>query len=175
LSTQLTFTDDRPDVQAAIATIKDDRTPISFLLDRVESPPNIAMMLRVADAARLEKVYLYQCKLPSLYKLKAARNVLQYLDIVELNTPEELMELAKNNTFIAIEKTSQSVDYHDFKYQKNTILILGNESDGVQPDLLLLAKAAVHLPMLGINTSMNVACAASIVVYEALYKISDTM
>jgi tRNA G18 (ribose-2'-O)-methylase SpoU len=173
MNKQLTFADDRPNIQAAIAAIKDERTPIAFLLDRIQSPPNIAMLLRVADAARLAKVYLYQCKLPSLYKLKAARNVLQYLDIVELTTLDELLALQKNNTFIAIEKTSQSIHYHGFTYPKNTILILGNESDGVQPDLLLLAKAAVHLPMLGINTSMNVACAASIVVYEALETVGS--
>ena len=45
-------------------------------------------------------------------------------------------------------------------------LILGNESKGVNDDLLEASDYCIHIPMLGMNSSMNVICAASIAVFE---------
>jgi 23S rRNA (guanosine2251-2'-O)-methyltransferase len=46
----------------------------------------------------------------------------------------------------------------------------GNEVDGLQPKLREMAGAHVRIPMLGQKTSLNVATAAGIVLYELLRK-----
>jgi tRNA G18 (ribose-2'-O)-methylase SpoU len=45
-------------------------------------------------------------------------------------------------------------------------LILGSENYGVDMELLSLSDFVVNIPMLGTNSSMNVASACSIVSYE---------
>ena len=47
-------------------------------------------------------------------------------------------------------------------------LVLGHEVDGVAAAALDLADAAVEVPMLGAGASLNVAAAASVVLYEVL-------
>jgi tRNA G18 (ribose-2'-O)-methylase SpoU len=46
----------------------------------------------------------------------------------------------------------------------------GHEVDGLRPELLAIADAHVRIPMLGQKTSLNVATAAGIVMYELLRK-----
>jgi tRNA G18 (ribose-2'-O)-methylase SpoU len=45
-------------------------------------------------------------------------------------------------------------------------LVLGHEVEGLAPDVLDLADAAVEVPMLGAGASLNVAVAAAVVLYE---------
>ena len=49
--------------------------------------------------------------------------------------------------------------------------MIGNEQRGVSEELLALTTQSIHLPMLGMNTSMNVTCAAGIAVYGLLMKL----
>ncbi len=165
---QLNFVEQRPDTQAILAEITENRTPVSLLLDGVADSQNIAMLLRLSDGARLKTVYFYNCKLPEGRKLSAARSVMPYLDLVVLENRAELLELHSKNEFVAIEKTDNSVIFTNHHFKENTVLIIGAESKGVSQELLDLSAAVLHLPMLGINTSINLACAASVVVYRSL-------
>ncbi len=165
---QLNFADERPDTAAVIAQIEQNRTPVSLLLDGVTDPQNVAMLLRLADGARLKTVYFHNCSLPTKRKLSAARSVMPFLQLVVLESEEELLNLHRENKFIAIEKTDKSIIFTAHHFEQNTVLIIGAESAGVSQKLLDLSATALHLPMLGINTSINLACAASVVVYRSL-------
>lgn len=76
-------------------------------------------------------------------------------------------------TIIALEVTDQSESLFDFQPPAagEIVLIAGNESAGVPPELLARAHHAVHLPMYGRNTSMNVAVALGAAVYLLLMKL----
>ncbi len=165
---QLDFNDERNNIAESIIEIHTNRTPLSLLLDGIVDARNIGMILRLADAARLETVYFYNCVMPSAKKMATSRQVLPYLQVVILENEAEFLQLQNKHTFVALEKTTQSITYTDYHFKKDTLLILGAENSGVSQSLLDLATATLHLPMLGINTSMNVACAASIVVYQSL-------
>src|SRR5581483_1418144 len=47
-------------------------------------------------------------------------------------------------------------------------LVFGHEVEGIGPEVLRLADAVVEIPMLGAGSSLNVAVAAGIVLYEVL-------
>jgi tRNA G18 (ribose-2'-O)-methylase SpoU len=168
---QLTFADLRPDNAARIADIHNHRTPLNLLFDGVTDPKNIAMLLRLADAVRVEAVYFYNCPIPEKKYLKPARAVYPFLKMVELDAAG-LQKLHSSHTFVAVEYTSESVEYTKHTFQPHTVLIVGSEVNGISQTLLDMATAAVHLPMLGVNTSINVACAMSVVLYRALGELS---
>ena len=46
-----------------------------------------------------------------------------------------------------------------------TCLVLGGERNGVSPEAIEVADAAVAIPMLGMANSLNVATAAAILLY----------
>ena len=50
--------------------------------------------------------------------------------------------------------------------RERTVVLLGNESDGVPPEALALADEVVEIPMIGTGLSLNVAVAGSLVAYK---------
>jgi tRNA G18 (ribose-2'-O)-methylase SpoU len=50
--------------------------------------------------------------------------------------------------------------------RKRTIVVLGNESDGIPPEALPLLDTVVEIPMVGTGYSLNVAVAGSLVLYK---------
>jgi tRNA G18 (ribose-2'-O)-methylase SpoU len=77
----------------------------------------------------------------------------------------------KENGYIiwALEKTSMSQSIFNFEISESsqpTILVVGNEITGVDPDVLKLCDAHLHIPMVGLKNSLNVAIAFGIAVYS---------
>jgi tRNA G18 (ribose-2'-O)-methylase SpoU len=168
---QITFKEERKDFQAHLAHINQNRNPVSLLLDRVHDIRNVGAIFRLADSARIRKVYIYKSpdwKLTSQKAIRIARQTIQYVPYEILEELEEVKNLKENHQLIALEWTNKSIPYTEFAPKEETILILGNEQFGISDDLLALAETSIHIPMLGVNTSMNVACAAGIVVYDLL-------
>lgn len=92
---------------------------------------------------------------------------------VNFKADVELIPLVKEailNDFmvVSIEITSNSVPIQELSLDnfKNIMVLLGNEQNGVEPDLLALSHHVVHIPMFGTNSSLNVVQAASIALYE---------
>jgi tRNA (guanosine-2'-O-)-methyltransferase len=50
--------------------------------------------------------------------------------------------------------------------RRRTVLVLGHEQTGIPPEALDLLDAAVEIPMVGHGSSLNVAVAASLVLYR---------
>ncbi|NJN45322.1 MAG: RNA methyltransferase [Candidatus Competibacteraceae bacterium] len=78
-------------------------------------------------------------------------------------------------TIISLEITSNSIDIEKFSLSKDEkmCLILGSENQGVCERLLDASDAVIHIPMLGVNSSMNVATACSIAAYEITRKFQQ--
>lgn len=164
---QLEFGDERANIKTQIENIEQNRTPISLLLDGIELPENTGLIMRLADAARLQTVYLYNCKNYNVNKIKRiSRTAIQYLNIIEVDI-DAIKKLKQKAQLTALEITNDSIDYREFKadFNQHTVIVIGAENKGVSKHILELCHNAVHLPMLGVNTSMNVACATSAFLY----------
>jgi tRNA G18 (ribose-2'-O)-methylase SpoU len=175
---QLNFREIRGEVITRLENIDKNRTPIVLLCDRISDVRNVGSIFRIADAARLEKVYFYQSEINFAHKklAKVARSTNQYLQYESINSLDFIKELSTEYEVIALDKTSESIDYTKFEREekdKKLLLILGSEQFGVQEDLLKIASQSIHLPMLGVNTSMNLSVATGIAVFHLLTKFSE--
>jgi len=167
---QLKYKDVRPDFDKRLADVQAHRYPVAILLDRVQDKHNIAMIFRLCDAARIEHLYIYgetgfglDKKVSSV--TRSTENYVNYTLLDDLNSVEQLKS---KYTFTGLDWTNESIDYQSFTPNKNTLLIAGNEQRGISDELQLLCDNFIHLPMYGIITSMNVACATSIAAYELI-------
>lgn len=164
---QLEFLDERS--KEDVLAIDENRTPMAILLDGLEDMINVGSIFRLADSLRLEKIYFYQNSLDLTHKKlnKVARSTNKYTAYQEVGF-KDIEELMKTYEIVVIDKTSESIDYKTYQKQsaKPLLFVLGNEKNGVSDKLLTLIKNSIHLPMLGVNTSMNVAMAGGIVLYH---------
>jgi tRNA G18 (ribose-2'-O)-methylase SpoU len=72
-------------------------------------------------------------------------------------------------TIIALEQDKRSVPYREAiikkSYSSNILLIIGNEVDGVNPDLLDVADIIAEIPMRGKKESLNVSVAVGVALF----------
>jgi len=150
-----------------------ERTPVTLILDSFKVAFNVGVILRLADALLLEKVYICgDTIIPPNKKIKTtSRGAERWVpweyaeDVV--GTVQRLKTEGK--MVVSAEIASNSVYYKDAKYAFPLCLILGREFDGVNPQLLELSDHIVHLPMLGMSNSINVSATASALLYEMLH------
>ena len=77
---------------------------------------------------------------------------------------------AEGYKIISLEITSSSIDISDLSLSAadKVCLILGSENTGVNQELLNASDITTHIPMLGQNSSLNVATASAIAGFEIM-------
>ena len=153
------------------------QSPIVLLLDNITGEANIGSIFRIADAFNVEKI-VFSGTVPNLGSRrlqKTARNTHKIVAFEIIENAEDFCRNIKNKyQLCALEITSESVSVEEFRLseeKEGVILILGNEISGIQEELLEISEQHLHINMFGKNSSMNVAQAGGI----ALYEISKTI
>ena len=152
--------------------------PVCLLAHDIISPMNIGSLFRIADALGLEKIYLTgQSITPPNSKLtKTARSCDKVVAYAYTPNPLDVIADLKEENYriLSLEITSQStpLDKVNISPDDKICLILGAEKQGVPQQLLDASDEAVHIPMLGTNSSMNVATACGIACYQITQNLS---
>jgi tRNA (guanosine-2'-O-)-methyltransferase len=60
-----------------------------------------------------------------------------------------------------------TIDFREVDYTKPTLIVLGNEVDGVSEITKSYADKKVSIPMYGMSQSLNVSVANAVMLYEA--------
>lgn len=106
---------------------------------------------------------------PNLKLEKTALGTLETVPWKYYHTTKEAVEGLRNEGIpvFAIELTPKSVDYRKVTYPQPVALVFGHEINGVSDLVLDIADSIIHVPMRGIKSSLNVATAGGILMYEA--------
>lgn len=67
---------------------------------------------------------------------------------------------------LALEQSPSSVNLRDFKLHQPALVILGEEVQGIPPELLTTADVTLEIPMNGQKESFNVSVATGICLYQ---------
>ncbi|HXJ88115.1 MAG TPA: TrmH family RNA methyltransferase [Candidatus Binatia bacterium] len=150
------------------------RLPAAVLLDNVRSMYNVGAFFRAADGVGIEKVCL--CGITAHPPKKAiTKTALGAEQAVAWEHDWDALQMAEKMrcsgfAIAAIETSTNSVDLFEWQPRFPVCVAFGNEVEGLRSELLELADTHVRIPMLGEKTSLNVATAAGIVLYELLRK-----
>lgn len=133
---------------------------------------NVGSLFRIADAFGIEKIYLSGASPspPNSKIRKTSRATEKYVPFSYEDNALDLVRRLKRREYkiISLEITSLSTDIRDLSLseKEKVCLILGSENSGVSQPLLDASDEIVHIPMVGVNSSMNVATACSIATFE---------
>ena len=146
---------------------------LHVVLVEPEIPPNTGNIARLC-AATSSTLHLVG-RLGFRIDEKAVRRAgLDYWHLVDVRQHLDLAHFRAalpNARWFLLSATSEQ-SYLDARFQAGDALIFGRESVGLPTDLLEAHRDAVYgIPTLGAVRSLNLANAASIVVYEALRQI----
>lgn len=120
---------------------------------------NIATGIRNANAFGAKEVFYVGDK---RWDRRGAQGVYHYTDIHWLSTIEELLKLKEKYTFVGVDNVPGSVSINSHKWEKDTLLIFGEESTGLTPEMQKLCSTIVYIPMFGSVRSINCGTASGI-------------
>lgn len=139
-----------------------------IICDGIQTPQNFGSILRVADALSCKNIILLDSELDLKHKKlsRLARSCEQHLNIIQYSLQQFLQQHHHYQSLCALEITSESNDLFDTNIIDCDGIIIGHEAQGVRQTLLDICTHAIHLPMYGINGSMNVSHALAVFLYE---------
>ncbi|PIE40358.1 MAG: RNA methyltransferase, partial [Gammaproteobacteria bacterium] len=152
---------------------------VCYLAHDIDVPMNIGSFFRIADALGVEKIFLTgKSTVPPNPKIKkTSRATEKYVEYEYQEDPVLVINNLKEAGYkiVSLEITSASIDFKDFHFgnEEKICLILGSENSGVSQELLDASDTSIHIPMLGNNSSMNVANACAIGTYELIRRYSN--
>ncbi len=140
-----------------------------LLVDGVQDPGNLGTIIRSADAAGVDAVFLGQGTV-DLYNPKTVRSTmgsLFHLPIYTRPLVEVIALLQKQGVKIIASSLDTDSNYDQLTYPDKVAIIVGNEGNGISETILALADHKVKIPIYGKAESLNVAIATSLLLYEA--------
>lgn len=146
------------------------RNPLVLVLDNVLDTYNIGSFFRLADALAVEKIYLCGPVVtpPNLKIHRASIGTWKWVPWENCLSTDDCIKKLKSEGYqiVACEQTKTSIDYQSAKYKFPVALVAGSESNGVGESTLKLCDTIVEIPMYGINKSLNVLVATSVIAFD---------
>jgi 23S rRNA (guanosine2251-2'-O)-methyltransferase len=145
--------------------------PIILLLHNIRSMWNVGSIFRTADAAGIEKMILcgYTATPPRKEIAKTALGAEETVAWEYYADPLEAISLLKERgvKICGLEITTGSVPYTALRPADFPLcLVVGNEVEGIEPDLLNCCDKVLEIPQYGTKHSLNVAVAAGVALFE---------
>lgn len=143
--------------------------PLLLVAEAPEKPGNIGALLRTADAAGVDAVFIANPR-TDLYNPNIIRSSVGcvFSNNIALGTTAEIIHfLKKHNIQIWCAALSACVPYDEVSFAQASAIVVGTENDGLSEQWLLHSTQNIIIPMEGIIDSMNVSVAASVLIFEA--------
>lgn len=142
-------------------------------LDGIQDPGNLGAIIRTADSANLKQIIVSKNTVDA-YSPKVIRSTMGAIyrvNIIEVENLEvTLKDLQKYDFKVVVTSLDTNNSIYDISYNKS-IVVIGNEANGVSKEVQELANEKVKIPMLGKTESLNAAVATGIMIYEYVRKI----
>ncbi len=149
----------------------DDLDPASargwVALHKVRDPGNLGTVIRTADAAGCGAVILVgECCDPySVEAVRATMGSIFALPLVQVDEAEFAAWRAGWPGSVVGTLLSAAVSHAEAAYRHPTLILLGNEQQGLPPDMAALCDVNVKIPMRGRADSLNLSVAAGVMIY----------
>lgn len=137
-------------------------------LDGIQDPGNLGTIIRTADAVNLKQIIVSKDTVDT-YSPKVIRSTMGAIfrvNVIEVENLSKELKNAKKNDFKVITTSLQTdKSIYDIEYNKS-VVVIGNEANGVSNEVYEVANERVKIPMLGKAESLNASVAGAIMMYE---------
>lgn len=139
-----------------------------LLIDDVQDPGNLGTIIRSAVAFNLDTIILGK-NCVDLYNNKVIRSSEGMIFNIDIQTKDlsKIIPLLKDDSYTIIgTKVTDGKLLEDYEAPKKWALIVGNEGNGVKPEILNMCDDYLYIKMNEQCESLNVGVATSIILYK---------
>ena len=141
---------------------------IIVALDDIQDPGNLGTILRTVDSVGLTQILVSKGTADSFNPkvVRSTMGAIFRIKIIECEDLEQtLKETQKNNFKLVVSSLQTNNILYDINFYKK-VIIIGNEANGVEPQIQKMADEKIKIPMLGKTESLNASVATGIILYE---------
>lgn len=144
--------------------------PLLLVLDGIQDPRNLGACLRAADGAGVDAVLLGKNRCAPLTEVvhRTSTGVVDSMYLVEVSNIARRLDWLKARGFWLTGAAGDSdTAYSEVDYRGPTAIVVGGEEKGIRQLTAKKCDYIVSIPMYGQASSLNVAVATGVLLYEA--------
>ncbi len=159
-----------PQVRRTLADVPLTANPFLVIGEHIEKPGNLGTMLRTADAAGADALIVCdRCTdINNPNVVRASIGTLFTVPVAEASTEETVAWLKQHGIRSLAASPHATQNYTDVDMTRPIAVVVGAEQFGLSDAWMQQADEQVRIPMLGQADSLNVAAAATILLYEVV-------
>jgi 23S rRNA (guanosine2251-2'-O)-methyltransferase len=146
-------------------------TPFLVILDGIGDPQNLGAIIRTADGAGVDGVLIPERRAALLTETVAvvASGALEHVKVARVkNLARTMEELRKKGVWLVGAEGNGDGPWYDFDYTAPVALVFGSEGEGMRRLTRDKCDKVLSIPLLGTITSLNVAAASAVFMYEVV-------
>jgi len=151
---------------------------LQVMLDNVHSSQNLSAIIRSADAVGVLDIYYSTKENESLRIHKTiTQGAHRWTHRYRVNEKDRVAFLKQKKKegfqIVVTHLEERAVSFRDVDYTKPTLLVMGNEKEGVSQEVISEATDIIVIPMQGMVQSLNVSVATALILYEAQRQLEN--
>ncbi|XP_050668616.1 uncharacterized protein LOC126967945 isoform X2 [Leptidea sinapis] len=160
------------DIDVVEAERKASQSELIVVASLIDKLPNLGGMARTGEVFGVHTYVVDSLRhLQDKQFQGLSMSAEKWVNIIEVRPGAPLLDYLTSKRdegfcLVAAEQTSTSVSLQTFKFPKKTVLLLGNEKDGVPCNLLPVMDHCIEIPQQGVVRSLNVHVTAAIFIWQ---------
>ena|SRR5712664_1011086 len=167
----VSYSDANDLIELIASKVGTDKEPFALVLDGIEDPRNLGAILRTAECAGADGVFIPERRAAGLNETvaKTSAGAVEHLPMARVTNLSVLIrQLKERNLWVVGTAADASIDYTDWDWTRPSALVLGAEGSGLHRLVREHCDGLVKIPVHGKIESLNVSVAAGVILYEAL-------
>ncbi len=148
--------------QPADNTDYDPTGKISLVLDGIQDPGNLGTIIRIADWFAIEAIICSE-DCADCYNAKVVQSTMASIARVKILYGDPVSWISNNKTIRVYGTVMNGRNIYETGNITEGIIVIGNESKGIRPELMKLLDEKISIPRKGSAESLNAAVATGIV------------
>jgi tRNA (guanosine-2'-O-)-methyltransferase len=151
---------------------------LQVMLENVHNSQNLSTIIRTSDAVGVLDIY-YSSKENETLRIhktitQGAHRWTHRHRIQDGHTVRFLQEKKKEGFQVVVTHLEErAVSFREVDYSKPTLIVMGNEKEGVSDEIIAEATDVIVIPMEGMVQSLNVSVATALILYEAQRQLDN--
>jgi len=145
---------------------------LQIMLDNVHSSQNLSAIIRSCDAVGVLDIYYSNKENETLRIHKTiTQGAHRWTHRYRMKDDDKAAFLKEKKSqgfqVVVTHLEERAVSFREIDYTKPTLLVMGNEKEGVSAEVIEMADEVIIIPMQGMVQSLNVSVATALILYEA--------
>ena len=153
-----------------LSVILNKENPLVIMLDHIQDPHNFGAIIRTCEAAGVDAIIIPKDRSVSINGtvIRTSVGASKYVPIIKVTNLVQTIKEMKKQGFWFFGTDMNGEVYSKLDYKGKTVLIIGNEGDGMSKLVKENCDFIASIPMIGKINSLNASVAAGIIIYESV-------